>query len=231
MNPTMRPELRFPGIPSLSLGSGYLWAACGAVSVAVHVGMLAAVGTGHAGPGLSQGQRGDSAVQSVQVSIRPAASGSSTDSRWDPPALLPEKIAPIPRPAKLLSMPAADPMPVAAFDETAYTPASQLTLRPAAAQYIAVPYPKHAKADGVLKTVLAIFIDEDGTVARVRLHDSRLPEPFARSAIEAFSRATFHPGRAGVTPVKSRMLVEVEFDAGEPDERVMPLLASVPRKR
>ena len=228
----MRPELRFPGS---SFVEPWQRVSVGGVRRSVRSRARRHAGSGGnrpcRAPVVSQGQPVDSVVQTVQVSIRPVASGPSTESRWDPPALLPEKIAPIARPAKLLPMPSVDPMPVVAFDETAYTPANQLTVRPAAAQYIAVPYPKHARAEGVLKTVLAIFIDEDGTVARVRVHDSRLPEPFARSAIETFSRATFHPGRAGVTPVKSRMLVEVEFDAGQPDERVVPLLASVAGKR
>ena len=148
---------------------------------------------------------------------------------WDPAPLVPQAYARFPDSPKLLPMSIAEG-PARAFDESAYVPARQLTVRPTAAHRISVLYPREAREEGARKVVLAIFIDEDGSVARVRLRDA-LPAAFERAAVDAFATARFNPGRMGNTPVKSRMLVQVEFDSAPQDAQKTPRIASVPRKR
>jgi TonB family C-terminal domain len=116
---------------------------------------------------------------------------------------------------------------VAEFDESAYRKAPDLTARPYPLEYVSVPYPRDASRYGIVRATLAIFVDEGGLVARVRMQNAQLPPAFERAAVEAFSKAHFQPGRIGDTPVKSRMLVEVEFaNAADSDIVPMPVTSS-----
>lgn len=128
----------------------------------------------------------------------------------------------------MLPMPEIAPL---VFDESLYARAAELTTRPTAAQYIQVPYPREAVQPGILHAVLAIFIDEDGTVARVKLQQGSLPPAYERAAMEAFANARFNPGHIGDTPVKSRLVVEVDFDAGAEPAAEAPRLVALPLKR
>jgi hypothetical protein len=74
------------------------------------------------------------------------------------------------------------------------------------------PAPKHASL-----VVLAVFINEAGTVDRIVPLTDTPGNPFRESAAAAFSRARFAPGLRNGAPVKSRMLVEVKFEGAKDD--------------
>jgi len=228
MEASLQPDLRFRTIRSSCEYTSHLWGACAALSIALHFGVLALVS-----------RSGTAAVTDGHPSFGPvlyvATLASADTTEIETPQVLPERLSPlpalVPKSPKMLAMREADWMH-SAFDESVYFAAKHLTTRPEAAEYISVPYPKEEAAHlGVLKTVLAVYVDEDGTVAHVRIHGGSLPPAFERAALDTFARARFHPGRVGDTAVKSRLLVEVEF-ANEPTNgTTLQPLTAFPGKR
>jgi TonB family protein len=87
---------------------------------------------------------------------------------------------------------------------------------PTAASEISVSYPSDPRA-GLLVAALTLFIDEDGTVAKVRAEAPHAPPDYEKAAIEAFANARFKPGMAGSSAVKTRMVIRVAFDSGVPE--------------
>jgi len=85
-------------------------------------------------------------------------------------------------------------------------------MRPTPIKGIFVPYPDAARRNGRMSARLVLLIDEDGTVVKVTSNDPQLPAIFAESAISAFAHARFHPGRIADTAVKTRLVVDVEFE-------------------
>ncbi len=64
---------------------------------------------------------------------------------------------------------------------------------------------------------MTLFIDETGAVVRVRCEGNTLPPAFEEAARNAFMNVRFRPGElADHGAVKSRIRVEVVFEAGEP---------------
>jgi len=98
------------------------------------------------------------------------------------------------------------------FDESAYLPTSQVTLRPSPATPVAVPYPDNTQVVPATSAKVLVFIDEDGTVAKVRLAKDQAPTPFALSAKATFEHVRYHPALIDRTPVKVRVVVVVTFE-------------------
>ncbi len=113
---------------------------------------------------------------------------------------------------KLLKFSPVD-LPPRKFDESLYRPLSALTVPPTAANEISVSYPTDQRA-GLLVAALTLFIDEDGTVAKVRTESPRAPADYEHAALDAFAKARFKPGMQGPTPVKTKMVIRVAFDSG-----------------
>jgi TonB family protein len=228
MEPSLQPDLVFPTTRSSCEDSSHLWGACAALSVALHLSVLTLIALSGAPP-VTDGHRTSGPVSYV------ASLSDAHITEIETPQALPERLSPlpplVPNVPKMLAMREGDWMR-SAFDESVYVAAKHLTTRPVAAEYISVPYPKdEATNRGALKTILAIYIDEDGTVAHVRIHGASLPQAFERSALDTFARARFHPGRVGDKAVKSRMLIEVEF-ANELTNATTPQrLTALPDKR
>ena len=107
-----------------------------------------------------------------------------------------------PRPASQSSGP---------FAEAHYAKAGALSVRPSPIGEISVPSPDRAAVQGVVTTKLTLFIDENGTVAKLTFDDPKLSRPFREAAQSAFAKARFNPGRIGDRPVKSRMRIELTF--------------------
>ncbi|HEY7674658.1 MAG TPA: energy transducer TonB [Burkholderiales bacterium] len=97
-----------------------------------------------------------------------------------------------------------------------YFNASELDRRPIALLPIDPEIPEPAAKHASL-VVLAVLINESGSVDRVVPLTDSPGNPFRESAAAAFSRARFAPGLRNGAPVKSRMLVEVRFE-GAKDE-------------
>jgi len=186
------------------------WTLCGIGSVALHFALL----SGTRSPSAGRTSFGESASSiEVQLAMAPKAEIRATEStaQWQP---LPRWSADRPR---FAPFPALLPFrgidrELDSIDEKAYLPVSRLTIRPTPVKGIFVPYPDAAQRNGRMSARLALLIDEDGTVVKVSSNDPQLPAIFAESAINAFAHARFHPGRIGETAVKTRMVVDVEFE-------------------
>ena len=91
---------------------------------------------------------------------------------------------------------------------------SLLAVPPAPLQPVLIDYPPFAGDAGRYVSELSLFIDETGTVVKVRVDGDPLPPLLEAAARHAFLHARFRPGEApelGV--VKSRIRVEVTFDS------------------
>jgi len=97
--------------------------------------------------------------------------------------------------------------------DSGYLTASLLSQRPTALEAVDIPYPDATESGTwTASVVLVLFINEQGTVDRIEVEGSDVPTPFAEAAKNAFSRATFDPGRLMDQPVKSQVRIEVSFN-------------------
>lgn len=127
------------------------------------------------------------------------------------PALQPEAVPVLPAAQTWLGL----ALPGAATDDDLYFPRSQLSVVPVAIDPVLIDYPEFKNDAGRYVAELSLFIDERGTVVRVRVDSGPLPAALEEAARRAFTQARFRPGEAaehGV--VKSRIRVEVSFDSG-----------------
>lgn len=93
-----------------------------------------------------------------------------------------------------------------------YIPRPRLSISPTATTPVIVPFPPHFDTTGRFTAVLALFIDEDGIVRRVRVNDSTLPPSMQDAARQAFLQTHFRPGQVKGQVVKSLIHIEVVFD-------------------
>lgn len=114
-----------------------------------------------------------------------------------------------------------DPVTVAKAPEAAaapvldppYLPRGELTVAPKLLTHADVPFPDEVSGIVDLKVRLTLFIDERGTVQRVRLDTPNVPPPFERAVQETFGAARFAPGELDHVPVRSQVRLEVQFEA------------------
>ena len=98
------------------------------------------------------------------------------------------------------------------IDESQYLPISRVTLRPVPATPVAVPYPPGAHGGPSTDAKVVLFIDEDGTVAKVALAKDQEATPFAMSAKATFERVRYRPAQRDGKPVKVRVVIAVTFE-------------------
>lgn len=179
------------------------------VSVALHAMFLLTPGSrGTRQPGLDVPfDTGSMEVRLPALSIV-APARADVESEWT-------ALQPLPQPhvhkRRLLDFVPADLEP-RRFDESAYLPISRVTLRPSPVTPIAVPYPPGFAAAASRNEKLIVFIDEDGSVAKVAFAGDRLPSPFAIAAKKTFENVRYRPALVGDTPVKARVVVVVTFE-------------------
>ena len=111
--------------------------------------------------------------------------------------------------------------------EIAASKGRQASRRPAAPVYLTPgelgrrPIPLHPVApnypegiDNVAgKVEIVLFINEAGTMDSVRVQSSNLPAVFEDEAMRAFLGARYSPGLVAGKPVRTRLVVEVLFEA------------------
>jgi hypothetical protein len=157
-------------------------------------------------------------VRTVQPS---AAAGS--------PALTPPEMAAAVRGSTEFSLPAAAREPVAAAvppaaaatpERTAapapdapYLPRGQLTVPPKLVGHVDVPFPADVDGTVDLKVRVTLFIDEGGSVQKLRLDTPDVHPAFERSIREAFAAARFSPGELDRVAVRSQVRLEIDFQA------------------
>lgn len=93
-----------------------------------------------------------------------------------------------------------------------YLPRSLLTIAPRPSSTVIVPFPEQIKTPGRYTTILALFIDENGVVRRVRVEGPPLPQPMEEAVTKTFLEAPFRPGERQGQAVKSLIRIEVVFD-------------------
>lgn len=95
-----------------------------------------------------------------------------------------------------------------------YLPRSALDQGPEPLAPVVVPYPDGVQArSGRLTLQLAVYIDENGHVRRTEPVGDRLEAAFERAANDAFLQARFRPGERQGQAVKTRLLIELAFEA------------------
>lgn len=137
---------------------------------------------------------------------RPLRSARSADTRTADPVAPPR--APVPD-ARTVPPPAA-PQPAAA---PAYLARGELTAPALLLSDVQVPFPDDVEGIVDLKVRVSLFVEADGSVARVRLDTPGVHPAFVRTVTEAFAGARFEPGRVGDQPVRALVRLEVEFHA------------------
>lgn len=103
-----------------------------------------------------------------------------------------------------------------ATDEGRYLPRPMLTVAPVAQAPVDLLWPTDTSLIGSYTGILKLFIDEQGRVQRVVLDDDALPEALAEVAKRTFQSLVFSPAELDGQRVKSRIRVEVRFDAEAP---------------
>jgi len=114
------------------------------------------------------------------------------------------------------SQPAFGLVTPAGDSDADYYPRAALSLAPEPVGAIVIDYPPIAEDSGHHTSELSLFIDETGRVTRVRVDGQALPPALEQAARAAFTGARFHPGKVDGQAVKSRIRIEVVFDAGPP---------------
>jgi protein TonB len=125
----------------------------------------------------------------------------------------------VPRTADLpLSVDIA-PEPTATFArisspvDPTYYPASRLDVRPKALRVIAPEFPPDAEAANVPgKVIVLLLIDETGKVDQALVVEAIPRDYFEESALTALRSARFEPGPKGNRPVRSRVLISINYD-------------------
>jgi len=176
---------------------------------ALHIAVLAGTGWFHGGEGPQRGAHAAQAdthagtwqwrlvaAKDVSTSVTRAAPATSTQAKAEGQATSTEDLAPS--------------AATQAKDE--YLPRSKLSQPPRALGMIDIPFPPGVPTPGRYKAVLALYIDEQGVVRRVKVDDAALPAAYESAARVSFQTASFQPGELNGHPVKSLIHVEVVFD-------------------
>ena len=131
--------------------------------------------------------------------------------------------------AKLAAVPTAtttqiDPEPIAPVGNDAaiatipdlvHYPAKDLDIYPQAFRPITPLYPETARDAQIAGSVtLLVLIDEVGRVIGTSVMDAVPDGVFEEAAQQALANAAFYPARKDGRPVRSRILIKVEFDPG-----------------
>jgi periplasmic protein TonB len=104
-------------------------------------------------------------------------------------------------------------LPGIADEDDQFVVRSLLSAPPAPLSPVVIPYPEGGASAGRYVGELTLFIDEHGTVVRVRPEGDLLPPEFEQVARNAFLSVRFRPGEMHEHgAVKSRIRVEVSFE-------------------
>ncbi len=111
--------------------------------------------------------------------------------------------------------PSGPALEVPILPDTEYYPARRLDVLPRPVQEVPLRYPDSAAFSDVSGTVtLLLLIDETGIVTDAQVLSADPPGYFEEAAAESFRGTLFVPGQREGRAVRSRLAVEVNFDAG-----------------
>jgi protein TonB len=148
------------------------------------------------------------------------------------PASTREPAAPRPEPPRPVAEPAPEPLPqaesrlepppvegppgieVPQVEDPEFYPARMLDRFPKPVAEVELRYPDKAGSEDLSGTVtLLLLIDELGMVVKAAVVEADPPGYFEEAAIEAFRSVLFTPAERDGKVVKSRLVVQVSFDA------------------
>lgn len=180
-------------------------------ALALHGALLWGGGPTAAGGAAPGPDRARMAARWITVVRPPTPAGveSAEEPSLEEPAPLPTPASEPPPPQHETATQAAGLAPA---NDDEYVDAGRLAVRPLPVETISIPAPETEGRSGTYKATLVLFIDRDGTVARITVEDSSLPAELESVARAAFGAARFHPGMIGQRPVKTKLRVEVGFD-------------------
>lgn len=178
---------------------------CVGLAVASHAILLVWV----AGGVRASGPGGYSAASPLTVRHLPSLEVAEGAAAPQPSAEAPQVLAAQPA----LPASAASQVSAEVFDERDYLPRRELTAAPAPSHEVPLLWPSEGVPAGHYAEVLTLFIDETGQVRKVRVEGDGLPPLLKRQAQESFLGARFAPGQLHGQAVKSRIRIEVAFDA------------------
>lgn len=153
----------------------------------------------------------------------PAAARPLTEAAPPSPPVVPKRppqaerelAMPTPRPADEVPRLPGWALHGIATDDDLYLARSLLSVAPSPLAPVVIDFPPFEGAATRYTGELTLFIDEDGTVVRVRSEDRLLPAALEEAARNAFMSVRFRPGeRAGQGAVKSRTRFAVVFENG-----------------
>lgn len=179
---------------------------CVGLALASHVLLLAWVA---GGGGSASGQGGYPATSALNVRQLPPSAVAEVGALPPRPEEAPQERVALPAPAAS----AASQVSAEVFDERDYLPRRELTAAPAPSHEVPLLWPPEGVPAGHYAEVLTLFIDETGQVRKVRVEGDGLPPLLKRQAQESFLGARFAPGQLHGQAVKSRIRIEVAFDA------------------
>jgi hypothetical protein len=113
------------------------------------------------------------------------------------------------------SDPAPNPVEGSPGDDTSYLPRRLLSLGPQPRQRIELPLADGLPAGSRVSAELTLFIDETGSVRRVRFDRGDLPVWLEDAVRQSFLQAHFQPGQRNDQAVRAQMRIEVEFESME----------------
>lgn len=126
------------------------------------------------------------------------------------PPIQPAAPGPAPQPA---TQSAVAPATAGPQPDAPYLPRGQLTVPPRLIGHVDVPFPPDVEGIVDLKVRVTLFIDERGSVQRLRVDTPDVHPAFERSIRDAFGNARFSPGELDQVAVRSQVRLEVEFHA------------------
>ena len=94
-----------------------------------------------------------------------------------------------------------------------YLPRDRLSVVPQVLTNVDVQFPADVSGIVDLKVQITLFVDEKGTVRRLRFDSAAIPSSFAAAVLDTFLKARFKPGEVDGVVVRSQIRLEVEFRA------------------
>ena len=98
-------------------------------------------------------------------------------------------------------------------DQSGYIPRPRLSVPPVLQQAVALVWPDDGLWTGHFSETLTLYIDEQGLVQRVDAEGQGMPDALRDLARQAFLGASFAPGQLNGQQVKSKIRIQVSFDA------------------
>jgi len=125
-------------------------------------------------------------------------------------------VAAVPADAQRLADGAAGNASIAPYVDTTYYPARQLDVYPAPLEPLAIRYPERALHENKAgRALVMLLIDAYGKVDDVAIVEAEPAGYFEDAAVKTFEHVRFTAARRNGMPVRSRVLIHLNFDPAE----------------